>query len=120
MLSQNFISARKQELKQKKVELEEQLQSIIKIDRQSTEYDAKFPNFGDKEDENAAEVAAYQNNLSLEENLKFSLSRVNKSLQTIENNTYGVCEKCNNEIQPKRLEAFPQATVCMKCKRKVV
>jgi len=120
MLSKDFINTRKEELEKKKIELEEQLSSIVKIDRQSTEYDAKFPNFGDKEDENAAEVAAYQNNLSLEEDLKFSLSRIDKSLQNIANNTYGICEKCNGEIQPKRLEAFAQATVCMECKQKVI
>ena len=120
MLSQDFINTRKEELKKKKIELEEQLSSIVKVDRQSTEYDAKFPNFGDKEDENAAEVAAYQGNLSLEEGLKFSLSRIDKSLQNIKDNTYGVCEKCHEEIQPKRLEVFPQATVCMKCKQKVI
>jgi len=119
MLSQDFINNRKQELEKIKAELEEQLSSIVKIDRQSTEYDAKFPDFGDKEDENAAEVAAYQNNLSLEEDLKFSLSRINKSLQTIKDKTYGVCEKCGEEIQPKRLEAFPQASACMECKQKI-
>ncbi|MFW0862663.1 MAG: TraR/DksA family transcriptional regulator [Candidatus Komeilibacteria bacterium] len=118
MLSQDFINARKEELLKKKAELEEQLGSIVKIDRQSTEYDAKFPDFGDKEDENAAEVAAYQNNLSLEEDLKFSLSRIDKALHNMGNNTYGLCEKCNAEIQPGRLEAFPQATVCMDCKQK--
>jgi RNA polymerase-binding transcription factor len=120
MLSKEFINTRKSELEAKKKELEAQLGTIVKVDRQSTEYDAKFPNFGDKEDENAAEVAAYQKNLSLEEDFKFSLSRIKKSLQMIESNEYGICEKCNNEIRPARLEAFPQATVCMKCKQKAV
>ncbi len=117
MLSKDFINARKDELEKKKAELEDQLGSIVKVDRRSTEYDSNFPDFGDKEDENAAEVAEYQNNLSLEEDLKFSLSRINKVLKNIENNKYGVCEKCNSEIKTERLEAFPQATVCMQCKQ---
>ena len=120
MFSQNFINTRKKELIIKKKELEEQLSSIIKVDRTSTDYDAKFPDFGDKEDENAAEVAAYQNNLSLEEDLKFSLSRVNKALQTIDDNKYGICEECNEEIRQARLEVFPQANVCMNCKKNAI
>ena len=120
MLSQDFINERKEELIQKKTELEEQLGSIVKIDRPNTEYDAAFPDFGDKEDENAAEVATYQKNLSLEEDLKFSLSRVDNALKAINNNQYGVCEKCGKEINIDRLKAFAQATVCMECKQKVI
>lgn len=120
MLSQKFINEQKKNLEQKKGELEEQLKSIINKDRQSSEYDATFPHFGDKDDENAAEVAAYQGNLSLEENLKFSVERINNALDRIKNNTYGVCDKCSSEINPQRLVAFPQATTCMKCKKKVV
>ena len=119
MLSKDFIADRKIELESKKAELEEQLSSIVKVDRQSTEYDSNFPDFGDKEDENAAEVAAYQNNLSLEEDLKFSIGRIDKALYSISHNTYGICEKCSAEIPIKRLEVFPQATVCMDCKMKV-
>lgn len=35
------------------------------------DYDAKFPDYGDKDDENAAEVANFEKNLSLEKPWKF-------------------------------------------------
>ena len=30
---------------------------------------------------------------------------------------YGVCEKCGNQIEPERLEIFPETTMCINCKR---
>jgi DnaK suppressor protein len=119
MLSKDFINDRREILEKKKAELEEQLSGIVSEDRQSTEFDAVFPDFGDKEDESAAEVAAYQNNLSLEEDLKFSLERINRALHRIEKNVYGICDKCGGEINTERLIAFPQATTCMSCKKKL-
>lgn len=30
---------------------------------------------------------------------------------------YGICEKCGKEIDPERLEIFPETTLCVDCKR---
>ena len=30
---------------------------------------------------------------------------------------YGVCELCGKEIEPERLEIFPETTLCINCKR---
>ncbi|MCR4280288.1 MAG: TraR/DksA C4-type zinc finger protein [Candidatus Komeilibacteria bacterium] len=116
MLSKSFIEQQKQALLQKNEEIESQLKDIVNKDRQSTEYDAMFPDFGDKEEDNAAEVAAYESNLSLEEDLKFSLDRVKYALDAIEKGTYGTCDRCGGAINEERLKAFPQASTCMKCK----
>jgi RNA polymerase-binding transcription factor DksA len=55
------------------------------------DYDAKFPDFGDKEDDNAAEVEIFERNLSMEKNLEVSLFNVDKALRKIEDGTYGKC-----------------------------
>jgi len=117
MLSQDFINARKEELLKKKAELEEQLGSIVKIDRQSTEYDAKFPDFGDKEDENAMEVAQYTTNKPLEMSLEKSLRDTDKALERMKNGTYGFCKYCKEPIEEKRLEARPTSSACISCKK---
>ena len=31
---------------------------------------------------------------------------------------YGVCESCGKQIEPERLEIFPETTLCIDCKRK--
>ena len=42
-----------------------------------------------------------------------SLIYVDNALNRIENGTYGECEVCGEDIEVKRLEALPYATLCM-------
>ena len=44
------------------------------------------------------------------------LSKIDKALQKIEAGTFGVCERCEEEISIKRLEARPETTLCIRCK----
>jgi DnaK suppressor protein len=43
------------------------------------------------------------------------LQLIQEALDHIEDNTYGTCVNCENEINPKRLEAVPWATLCIRC-----
>ncbi len=47
---------------------------------------------------------------------KFYLSKIDKALEKIEREEFGVCEACEEEISPKRLEARPVTTLCIRCK----
>ncbi len=38
------------------------------------------------------------------------------AFRKLQNNTYGVCEECGNEISIKRLEVNPLARYCIECK----
>ncbi|WP_367103921.1 TraR/DksA family transcriptional regulator [uncultured Psychrobacter sp.] len=42
-----------------------------------------------------------------------NLIYVENALSRIENGTYGECEVCGRDIEEKRLEAVPYATLCM-------
>jgi len=86
----------------------------------SDDYDSKFPSYGDKEDENANEVADYAANLTLEDTLEKTLRDVNQSLDRIKKGTYGVCKYCKKEIEIKRLEARPTSSACVACKKAIV
>ena len=44
---------------------------------------------------------------------KQGLHYVQHALSRIENETYGECEVCGEDIEEKRLEALPYATLCM-------
>lgn len=116
-LDAQFIKVRKEDLEKRREELQRELKADT-VQVTDNDYDAKFEDYGDKEDENAAEVANFEKNLSLEKTLEISLYNVNKALQKIEEGNYGICEKCGKAIDPKRLEAFPSATSCMDCKAK--
>jgi DnaK suppressor protein len=37
-------------------------------------------------------------------------------LARIEDGTFGICERCEDEISLKRLEARPVTTLCIRCK----
>ncbi|MFA6304175.1 MAG: TraR/DksA C4-type zinc finger protein [Patescibacteria group bacterium] len=112
-LPKNFISEIKADLLARKNHLEEQLSSFAKADpHQKDNYNSDFPKYGDKEDENAAEVAVFEGNLSLEETLEQSLEMINRSLKKIDEGTYGICEKCGQAILPERLKIMPTATKC--------
>jgi DnaK suppressor protein len=47
---------------------------------------------------------------------KFLLKKIDRALQRIDNGTFGICERCEDEISPKRLEARPVTTLCIRCK----
>lgn len=46
------------------------------------------------------------------------IKKINKSLDRIDNDTFGICEKCGEEISLKRLEVRPVTTQCIDCKTK--
>jgi len=47
---------------------------------------------------------------------KFLLKKIERALQRIEAGTFGICERCEDEISAKRLEARPVTTLCIRCK----
>jgi len=46
------------------------------------------------------------------------IKKIKKALDRIENETFGVCEKCGEDIGLKRLKARPVTTQCIDCKTK--
>ncbi len=82
-------------------------------------YEVNFPQIGDKDDENAAEVDTYSTNLALERTLKTALRDVEGALKRIHDNTYGFCKYCGKEIDAKRLVARPVSSACIECKKKL-
>lgn len=54
--------------------------------------------------------------LRLRDREQYLLNKIIKALKRIDEGTYGVCESCGEDIDVKRLEARPVATLCIKCK----
>jgi len=48
--------------------------------------------------------------------LERKLKAINYALGQLEAGTYGICERCGQPIDPARLEAIPETTLCIKCK----
>ena len=43
--------------------------------------------------------------------------KIREALTRIENETFGICEMCSEDISESRLKARPVATLCVECKR---
>ncbi len=72
-----------------------------------------------KRDEGATETQALEKRLALEKRVRGQLDDVERALQKIEEGSYGLCDGCRRPINPERLEALPQANLCMMCKTKL-
>ena len=71
--------------------------------------------FGKREEE-AAESFELEKRLALEKRIKDQLAEVQHALHKFEQGTYGLCDLCGQSIDPARLEALPQANLCLSCK----
>ena len=108
-------------LEERKAKLENELASFAKKDEKlKGDYDTQFPDFGTAQssDEEAFEVATYDSALPVEYALELRLSDINRALEKIKNGTYGKCENCPGEVDIKRLEAMPEAKICLNCQKK--
>lgn len=107
----------KKELLERKEKITEELALVS--NKGSKEYVAKFPEYGDKPDENAQEIGEYTTNLATEKVLESTLKDINNALERMEKGTYGICKYCNQEIGEKRMMARPVASACVSCKEKL-
>jgi RNA polymerase-binding transcription factor len=73
--------------------------------------------FGKREEE-ATESFELEKRLALEKQLGESLSEVEHALDKLNKGTYGLCDVCGQPISPDRLDALPQANLCISCKAK--
>jgi DnaK suppressor protein len=71
--------------------------------------------FGKREEE-ATETLELEKRLALENRIRQELAGIEHALQKFEEGTYGLCDSCGQPIAPERLEALPQASLCVNCK----
>jgi DnaK suppressor protein len=71
--------------------------------------------FGKREEE-ATETLELEKRLALENRVRQEMAKVEHALEKVKNGTYGLCDNCGQPINPERLEALPQASLCLNCK----
>jgi DnaK suppressor protein len=71
--------------------------------------------FGKREEE-ASESLELERRLALEKQILERLVEVRAALAKFDEDSYGRCENCGKPIEPARLEALPQAKLCLNCK----
>lgn len=104
-LDKKFLEKQKEALLKEQARLEEKAKKL-----------KKYPHYGDDEEDNLQEMADFESNLSIEEQLEFLLKKIKRALEAIESGEYGTCRKCKENIEKGRLEIMPYADLCVTCK----
>jgi len=72
-------------------------------------------------DEESADAGTFtferERDLSLSNNLRDLLDKVDSALRRIRAGTYGSCERCGKPIDKARLKALPYSVLCIDCKK---
>lgn len=104
----------KSRLEAEKKRLNEELEQLEASATPSDERREGSP-FGKREEE-ATEALELEKRLVLERRVKEQIVGVEHALHKFEEGTYGFCDSCGQPIDPARLEAIPEASLCIKCK----
>lgn len=119
-MNKEILEKIKNDLLKRKEQIEKEMAGFAKKDDFVRDnYRSEFPDFGDKEDENAEEIATYTDNLSVEFSLEKTLRDIKKALERINEGNYGKCAYCGKEIAEDRLLARPTSNACIECKEKL-
>jgi RNA polymerase-binding protein DksA len=102
-------------LVEERTHLESQLESIVEGSFAATQSDIS----GDVglDDESAdAGTATFERekDLSIENNVRDLLRKIDAALKRMESKTYGLCARCGKPIEKARLKALPYAELCIK------
>lgn len=82
------------------------------VNRQVTQVHDHIVEYGDIASEESAN--AFQ--LRIRGRERQLIKKIDQALERLEDGTFGLCERCGQEISVKRLEARPVATFCIHCK----
>lgn len=116
-LTQDRLRSIEEKLRERRGQLETELQQFASKNPHATgDWQTRYVDAGRSEDENAAEVTMYSDNLSLERALEKELRDVVNALSRIESGAYGTCRYCGKPINEKRLLARPTSSACIACK----
>ena len=69
-----------------------------------------------KREETATESFEFEKRLALMRNIREQLADMEYALEKLAKGTYGLCDFCGKSIPFGRLEAVPQANLCLDCK----
>jgi RNA polymerase-binding protein DksA len=102
-------------LKAEREELQAQLTTIEEDTFAVTQSDSS----GDVglDDESAdAGTATFERekDLSIENNVRDLLQKIERALKRVEDGTYGMCERCGKPIEKARIKALPYVDLCIK------
>lgn len=105
----------KQRLLEERAELEKQLAEIEESSFSTPQSDLSGEvSFDEEYADSGTFTFERERDLSIENNIRDLLAKIEKALVRIEDGTYGICERCGKPIEKARIKALPYANLCIK------
>ena len=117
-LSKKEIQELKQSLLAERKDLQSQYNELEELSFGSNQSDLSGEMGFDEEYADAGTATfERERDLSLVNNLRDLMERIDKALAKIDEGTYGLCDRCGKPIEKLRLKALPYANLCIKDKQ---
>jgi DnaK suppressor protein len=100
----------RQSLEKRRLELEAELARLTEPPTESAAV-----SFGKRVGEGTAEAVERLSTTATARSISASIADIDRGLKKIDTGTYGICDKCGDEIGDARLEALPAASLCVAC-----
>ncbi|HXF72594.1 MAG TPA: TraR/DksA C4-type zinc finger protein [Actinomycetota bacterium] len=114
-LSKKELEELRGRLLEEKRELEEQLATIEEAQFAATQSDLTGEvSFDDESADAGTFTFERERDLSIENNVRDLLGKIERAFQRMDEGTYGLCERCKRPIEKARLKALPYADLCIK------
>ena len=92
--------------------LQELLKEVVGTVGEMTDEDETFPDPNDR-----APLESDRNFvLRIRDRERKLIAKIKKALERIDDETFGICEECGEDISIRRLKARPVTTLCINCK----
>ena len=105
----------RQRLLREQVELNDQLTTIEETSFSTSQSDLSGEVSFDEENADAGTFTfERERDLSIENNVRDLLGKIDRALTRMDEGTYGVCSRCGKPIEKARLKALPYADLCIK------
>lgn len=96
-------------------ELQTQLQTIEEQSFASSQSELSGEVSFDEENADAGTFTfERERDLSIENNVRDLLGKIDRALGRLEDGTYGICSRCGKPIEKARLKALPYVDLCIK------
>ena len=102
-------------LETERSELETQLRTIEEQQFANSQSDISGEVSFDEENADAGTFTyERERDLSIENNIRDLLGKIDRALTRLDDGTYGICSRCGKSIEKARLKALPYVDLCIK------
>ena len=113
--SKKELDELRQRLEAEHAELQVQLTTIEETSFATSQSDISGEVSFDEENADAGTFTfERERDLSIENNVRDLMGKIDRALARMEAGTYGICSRCGKPIEKARLKALPYADLCIK------